>query len=201
MIWAIDGPGGTGKSTLAAMLAKAQGLDPERQVIHGDHFFEPAEMGGDVVAGIPAGFNSGRFMREVGSALLSGSDIQVREYNYKEDYFIDRPQPDRRQPIIIEGIKLLQLPIKWDVKVWVDTPREVREERFVQRQSKDRRTAISDPVLIRERFHLWANDAEAYEESIDPHHSSDIIVIDGMAPAHKQFLQLSQFLVVATLEA
>jgi uridine kinase len=185
---AIDGPGGGGKSTLAEAVAHHYGLDPETQIIHTDHYFEPPEIPGVMtVPGAPGGFNVVRFMEEVGIAVANPQhELMVREYDWPTRSYKERPAPSREQLVVVEGIKLIGLPIDWGAKVWVTTPRALREERFLQRLAENRRMKETDPTILRERFRLWADDAAVYETELDPYSRPDVVVVDGYTPAHLQ---------------
>ncbi|HVV26277.1 MAG TPA: hypothetical protein VHC21_04590 [Candidatus Saccharimonadales bacterium] len=181
LVIAIDGPAGAGKTHIAKQIGQYWSLDHDRQIIHGDHYFEPADRPGvEAVAGTPGGFNPDRFMRQVGRAINDPAvAFQVEEYDWQTDSYVPRPAPDRRQKIVAEGIKLIGLPINWGLKVWVDVPYEVRKQRFVARRLEDRRMRESDQAALLDRFELWQADAERYTADINPHGRLDIVVVDG----------------------
>jgi uridine kinase len=185
MIIAVDGPGGGGKTTLARQIADSFGLDPETHIIHGDDYYEHAEMGADVVEGAPAGFNSRRFVQEIGQ-LASGALTKTHIYDFSDHSYIERPSPDPGELIIVEGVKILDLPINWDVKIWVETPRAIRQERFLRSPESERKQkGVNQETLLR-RFNLWADDMDEYERTTGVHARNDVTVVDGTANVNDQ---------------
>lgn len=188
LVFALDGPAGSGKTTLASVLTSYYGVEPERQVIHTDHYFEPADhQGVETVAGAPGGFNVARFMEEVGKPLgAPDAELNLKEYDWQSNSFNELPSPDRKQLIVVEGIKLIGLPIDWDLRVWIDVPRAEREKRFLDRRIEDRRMAETDREKLLARFNLWADDAEAYENQTRVHDRDDVLVIPGNISREQQ---------------
>jgi len=191
---AIDGPAGSGKTSFAERLAEIYGVDPECQIIHADHYFEPVDKPGvDALEGAPGGFNVGRFMTQVGDSFNDPDvPLRVQEYNWQTDSYIDRPPPNPKQLIVVEGIKLIGLPVYWGAKVWMHVPRSVRKQRFLNRNPADRRMPETDQAVLLDRFNLWADDADAYEEFVSPHEGRTITVVRGdIIPAQQLVRVLS----------
>ena len=186
---AIDGPGGAGKSTIGEKILEFYGGDPERQLLHIDNYFEPSNIPGvESVPGAPGGYNFARFMRQVGEPINnSGLPMRSEEYSWDKPGYIELPDPDQRQLVVVEGIKLIGLPVNWGVQVWIDTPRELRQERFLKRATQERRMKETDPAVLLERFNRWADDADVYEAMINPHGRPDVVVVPGTASRTEQF--------------
>jgi uridine kinase len=192
----IDGPGGGGKSTFSEALTRHYGCSPATQLIHTDWYFEKwPEEDQDPANPTPGYFNSDRFMSEVGEPLMKGGNIAVREYVHRSDggvEYVEHTPPNSTPLVVVEGIKTIALPIDWMVKVWVDTPRGVRMQRFLERPTANRRVGIEDQEVLLKAFNHWADDAEAYEKTIQPHQREDIIVISGLAGIEDQLKSLDE---------
>lgn len=186
----IDGPGGAGKSTFAKNLADRQGLQNE-QIVHGDWYFEP--LPDPIPAGPTGYFNSQRFMDEVGHPLQNGEQPIVNEYVWQQRAYAPRQPPSDKELIIVEGIKILGLPVTWGVAVWLDTPLELREERFMNRKTSERRAQITDTQVLLDAFRYWAKDALDYEREIRQQYGERLVVISGQANIAEQISALPVF--------
>lgn len=123
---AIDGRGASGKSTLAEFLRKELS---RFTIINGDDFFEPVEH--PILWGE---FNDERFRDEVLNPIKSGRhDFTIRPYDFPSGE-LGRPKPLRiDQGVIIERCFSFQLPISWDIRIWVESPSTVCLERGLKR--------------------------------------------------------------------
>lgn len=183
----LDGAGGSGKSTLADEIMSAASL-PEQQLIRSDWYFE---LWDDPEAHETIGFfNDERFMEEVGMAINQGATPTVIENEIKTGQKIERPSPNSQQLIVVEGIKTLGLPIEWGLGVWVETPRDIRQERFMQRAVSQRRSGVTDTDVLLRSFNAWADDAEAYRQTVLEGGKADVF-IQGTDPVEKQLAVLS----------
>lgn len=192
---AVDGAAGSGKSSLANNIAEMCGLPPT-QVIHSDYYFEPSETQGvNAVLGTPGGFNAKRFMDEVGSAVNNPNEqLTVIEYDWATKEYKAPVLPDREQLIVVEGIKLIGLPVQWGLSLWVDTPRDMRLKRFLDRRLEDRRMKELNRDVLLSRFNLWADDAERYEEELGPLARDDIHIIRGDISPEEQLDMINRLL-------
>jgi uridine kinase len=172
----LDGAGGAGKSTLASAIIEAAGVS-SHQLIRGDWYFEPTPPG-SAVSGY---FNSERFMKEVGDPINRGDALTVREYDMKEDRMVNHDAPDSGQLIVVEGIKTLALPVNWWLKIWVETDRNTREQRFMGRPVEERRTNITDSEILRRNFNNWADDAELYRRKVVAEKLADLVLPGDIA--------------------
>ena len=97
--------------------------------------------------------------------------------------------------VVVEGIKLIGLPVKWDASIWVSTPIDVRERRFLERRVENRRMQETSTEVLQQRFRIWADDAAKYEEKIRPHERPDVNVIEGDIPQSEQLAKLRSIIV------
>jgi uridine kinase len=170
---AIDGRGGSGKSTFAKYL---KDLLPEFIVLNGDDYFEPTE--GEVAWG---DFNDERFERDVIEALRQGNSFTYRPYDWHATPHISDQRVVVNKGLILERCYAFSFALDWDLKMWVDTPREVCLERGFERE-----------LLPKERIRevwtkVWQPREDEYIERLNPLAEADL-VIDGTSDFRKQLL-------------
>jgi uridine kinase len=153
----IGGRGGAGKSTLA-------GLIPTAQVVGTDEFWDGSE------------FELSRLRQEVVEPLLEGAVARFHAFDW--DAAREAPAVRVVRPegiVVVEGVCALHRMFRhaYDVRVWVDTPRELRLERGVARDGEG----------ARERWEtVWMPSEERYIERDDPIPSAHVVV-DGSGAA------------------
>ncbi|MPY60138.1 uridine kinase family protein [Streptomyces spongiae] len=125
---ALDGPGDSGKPTLAAGLAESRGA----VVVHGDDFYRPMDTEErarlDPAQGYHRYFDWQRLRAEVLAPLAAGRDAAYRRY----DWGTGSLAPDeihtvsRSGIVVVEGVYTArpELADHYDLVVYVDTPRE-----------------------------------------------------------------------------
>lgn len=123
---AIDGRGASGKTTLAEFLRAKL---PRFTIINGDDFFEPLDH--PILWGE---FNEERFRDEVLRPIKSGRhDFTIRPYDFPAGKLGRSRHLRIDQGVIIERCFSFQLPINWDITIWVESPSEICLERGLQR--------------------------------------------------------------------
>ena len=149
----IGGHGGAGKSTLARML-------PATKVVSTDEFWDGSS------------FNLARLEREVLGPLLAGRPAVYRSF----DWAAQRPRDETRQVapaglVVVEGVCALHRRFRdaYDLRVWVDAPRELRLARGVARDGEAAR---------RRWLEVWMPMEDRYVERDDPVSAADLVV-DG----------------------
>lgn len=142
----IGGRGGSGKTTLARSI-------PGAQVVSTDEFWDGT------------GFELSRLRSEVFEPILNDEPAEYHAYSWE----LRRPlEQDRvvlpEGVIVVEGVCALHVLFReaYDLRIWVDAPRELRLERGIERDgegaravwetqwmpSEDRYIARDDPISV-----------------------------------------------------
>ncbi len=157
---AIDGRGGSGKSLLAEYLRDKH---PELYFLEGDDYFEPTKDGetwGD--------FNEQRFSREVIEPLKQGSSFTYKKYDWHKQ---SEPQAVKiGQGFCVERCYSFEFDLDWDLKIWVETPKEICLERGLAREHMPR-----DQVLHAWE-QVWQPREDEYIERVKPLETADLII-------------------------
>jgi len=149
----IGGHGASGKSTLARSI-------PGAQIVGTDEFWDGAE------------FELSRLRAEVLDPVLRGEPAEYRGFSWE----LQRPSAEPRLVlpqgvIVIEGVCALHVLFRdaYDLRVWVDAPRELRLARGIARDGEGAR------ALWEQR---WMPSEDRYVARDDPV-SAAHIVVDG----------------------
>lgn len=148
----IGGRGGAGKTTLAHAI-------PGAQVVATDAFWN----GG--------GFDLARLRAEVLEPLLSGETARYDAYDWASRTRAGVRVVDPGGVVVIEGVCALHRMLRdaYDVRVWVEAPREVRLARAIERDGEAARAEWEE---------RWMPSEDRYVERDDPV-SSAHVVVDG----------------------
>jgi len=152
----IGGHGGSGKSTLARRFVGAQ-------IVGTDEFWNGEE------------FDLSRLDDDVVRPLRRGEIARFQGFDWeRQTPFEDVREVRPEGVVVIEGVCALHRRFRdaYDLKVWVDAPREVRLARGVARDGEAARSTWED---------VWMPMEDAYVERDDPVSAADLI-IDGAAP-------------------
>jgi uridine kinase len=151
----IGGHGGAGKTTLARRLAGAQ-------VVGTDEFWDGSE------------FELSRLEREVLRPLRRGETARFHGYDWA------RRQPHREERVVraegvvvVEGVCALHRRFRdaYDLRIWVDAPRDVRLARGIARDGEAARRTWEE---------MWMPGEDRYVAEDDPV-SAAHLVVDGTA--------------------
>jgi uridine kinase len=154
-IVAVDGPGGAGKSTLAARLAEALG---DVQVLPTDDFASwenPLEW----------------WRRAIDEALQPLSRNQPARFKRTdwENEGRDRwRHVDPAEYLVLEGVSASREAFQpfLTYSIWVETPRELRLSRGLERDGEE----------ARPQWEQWMAEEDAYVERERPHERADVIL-------------------------
>jgi uridine kinase len=152
----IDGRGGAGKSTLAARLADAV---PGVVVIAVDDFSGPHVAEWDWT----------RFVRQVRDPLLAGRAACYQRWDWDSDQGVEWHRVDPGSVVVVEGVSATrrEAGVPWQLKIWVDAPRDVRLARALQRDGAD---------MLAQWTEVWMPSEDAYAASQAPDQHADLVV-------------------------
>jgi uridine kinase len=161
---AIDGPGGGGKSTLAAQLA----ADLDASVISMDAFLLPESK--YRVSAIAKNYDLDRFYEEVTEPILDHRDINYRVMDQATGILsTQRVNIPAGHKVIIEGVYSLELSFRdsYDFTIFVDAPKDALMAR-----------AFSLEIGAKSWLDKWLEGEETYFVAQHPKLASTL-VLDG----------------------
>ncbi|MFN2518508.1 MAG: uridine kinase [Jatrophihabitantaceae bacterium] len=152
----IDGPGGAGKSTLAARVARAVA---GAVVVAVDDFSGPRWAEWDWT----------RFIRQLRDPLLAGRMARYQRWDWDRDEGAEWHDVCPGLPVIVEGVSSTrdETGVPWQLTMWVDAPADVRLARAVQRDGAAMLATWRD---------LWIPSEEAYRVAQRPERRVDLVV-------------------------
>ncbi len=153
---AIDGYGGSGKSSLARWVADRVGA----VTVCSDDFARP---------GVP-GWEWERFRSQVLAPLIGDKAARYQRYDWDLDRLAEWHEIEPGGFVIAEGVSIsrMELGDPWDVKVWVECPYELRLARGVQRDGEGMRDTW---------VNVWMPEEERYVEQQRPNERADYVVL------------------------
>ncbi len=149
----IGGRGGSGKSTLSASI-------PGAQIVGTEEFWDGAE------------FELTRLRSQVLEPIVLGEPARYRGYSWRLQRTLEEPRVVRPQGVVVvEGVCALHTMLRelYDLRIWVEAPRELRLERVIARDGEEARSAWETRWLPRE---------DRYVEQDDPISAAQLVV-DG----------------------
>lgn len=133
---ALDGPCASGKSTLGARLAEIYGCP----LFHMDDFFlRPEQRTPERLAQPGGNVDYERFDREILTPLAEGRPACFRPWQCHSGHFADEQTVPPGPLMVVEGSYSMrpELRERYDLRVWVEAPWEVRLERLSRRGGAD----------------------------------------------------------------
>lgn len=162
-IVAIDGRGGAGKTTLSKYL---KGLLPDFQLICGDDYFEPITH--PIAWG---GYNERRFNKDIIKPLKETSlTINYRPYDWDNLPHVKDNIITIDKGLLVDRCYIFSFNVNYDLKIWLETPREETIIRGISRSSMPKQKA---EVVWRE---LWKPMEDIYINKIKPLETADLII-------------------------
>jgi uridine kinase len=155
----IGGPGGSGKSTLAAALA---GRRPDVQIVATDSFWNGSQ------------FDLPRLRTDVLDVLLAGRRATYDEWDWANKQLNGMRVVEPVGIVVVEGVCALHEMFRHDldVRVWIDTPHDVRLARGVARDGESMRATWTD---------VWMPSEAAYMARDNPTACAHLC-LDGTLP-------------------
>ena len=153
MLVGIGGHGAAGKTTLAHSV-------PDAQVVGTDEFWDGEE------------FELSRLRAEVLDRILRGNPAEYRAYSWELQAPVAEPRRVLPQGVIVvEGVCALHRLFReaYDLRIWVDAPRELRLARGVARDGEEARRVWKNE---------WMPSEDRYVRRDDPISAAHLIV-DG----------------------
>ena len=148
----LDGPCATGKSTLARKLARVFG----GEVLHTDDFVIPHAQKTPERLAIPGGnCDADRLAGEVARPYKAGEAVRCRRYDFMADRLLPEEEIPDTPVLILEG-SYCNLPVirqYADLRLFLEAPWEVREERLRRRES---------PASLQRFYDRWIPLEDAY---------------------------------------
>ncbi|HEX8306437.1 MAG TPA: hypothetical protein VF612_16305 [Jatrophihabitans sp.] len=163
----IEGPGGSGKTTLALAVATSR---PDITLVHGDDFYGPEERdwrSWTPRQGYERYFDHQRVERQLLRPLKAGQQARFQRYDWDNNTLADWVTVEPQGIVLVEGVYLLRRELRsyWDLTVYVDAPRDLRQNRLHARGENDEGW-----------IQRWAAAEDYYEQVEQPAQAADLVV-------------------------
>ncbi len=171
---AIDGRAGSGKTSLSKYL---NSILPEFSFLCGDDYFEPIQH--PISWG---GYNGERFARDIIKPLQDNKKtINYHAYDWDNEPHLKNLSLKITKGIFVDRVYSFSFEIDYDLKIWVETPRDLTIKRGIKRSSmpKDRAEKVWQE--------LWKPMEDRYISQYHPDKKADII-IDGAKSYRDQII-------------
>lgn len=170
---AIDGPGGSGKTFLAESLRRilSESAVPA-STIHVDDFFLPSGLrptGAPTEKPIGGDFDWCRLRDQVLRPLRTGASARYDRYDWGKDSLTDSCEVSPDRVVLVEGVYSSRREVAefYDLRIWVDCPRELRLLRGLERDGEAARRRWEED---------WMPSEDRYMQEHRPQELADAIV-------------------------
>ncbi len=175
-IIAIDGRGAAGKSSLLNYL---QSLLPEFTFLNFDNYFEPKKSSTEW------GFlNKERFRNDVIIPLQLKNTLTYRPYDWHSEPHIKERSLTIKEGLCIEGLYSSDFELGWDLKFWVETPKEICLERGIQGDQ----AGMGYERALKTWRDVWQPQEDKYIARIKPT-APEYLIIDGTKSFEEQIIK------------
>ncbi|MFD9406493.1 uridine kinase [Streptomyces sp. NPDC059989] len=167
----IDGPGASGKSTLATLLATALG---GAEVVHGDDFYRPSATRPDGDAEVGGQFDLERLLHQVVAPAAAGKEVTYQIYDWDRDELGPWVSVPEGSPLIVEGVYTTELRLRdhYTYRIFCLADRDVRLNRGLARDGESARSQWVDE---------WMPAEDRYVARQRPDLVADIVLIGNGA--------------------
>ncbi|MHA6761482.1 uridine kinase family protein [Streptacidiphilus sp. PAMC 29251] len=161
----IDGPGASGKSTLADLLAERL-LDA--RVVHVDDFYRPSAERPLNSEAIAAAFDLDRLDAEVLKPAAVGDDVRYQRYDWDQDRLAEWTGIPAGTPLIVEGVHSLHSHLRsaYTFGIFCDAERGVRLSRGLARDGEESRGLWEDEWMPAEDCYLAAEQPQRHADLV-----------------------------------
>jgi uridine kinase len=169
LIVGIDGASASGKSTIAYKLKE---LDNRVIIVHMDDFYRPSEEQKAIIPEvIGANFDWERVRKQVLTPLTHNKFGRYQRYDWDTDEMAEWHDVPTGGIVIIEGCFSIRNELQpfYDVRIWIDNPKQISLERVIQRERNG-----SDNRYLWENVYRPAE--EKYIEVQKPREFADIVI-------------------------
>lgn len=172
----IDGCGASGKSTFAATL---QALNPKITVVHMDDFYLPSaqrQPGSITNQQVGSDFDWTRLSRQVLEPLRNDNLGQYQRYDWNTDSLSEWHNVPVGDTVIVEGnyTTRKELATFYDVRIWVECPRDLRLRRGLERDGEKARPVWEN---------YWMPVEDLYVKTHKPFEYADLIIDGSYTPS------------------
>jgi uridine kinase len=149
----IDGPGASGKSTLANQLA--QSLE-NAAVVQGDDFYLPSGVRPRADAAVGAQFDLDRLLRQVVAPAAAGMEVRYQRYDWDRDALATWISIPPGSTIIVEGIYATEQRLRdhYTFRIFCLADRQLRLRRGLDRDGEGARTQWTDEWMPAEDHYI-----------------------------------------------
>ncbi|MEV8388620.1 MULTISPECIES: uridine kinase [unclassified Streptomyces] len=161
----IDGPGASGKSTLAGELVKHL---PTARIVHVDDFYLPSQERDARSGDIGPGFDLKRLRERVLAPASRGEDINYQKYDWDKDQLGDWVSVPAGTPLIVEGVYSTQLAARglYDHRLFCVADPETRLRRGLERDGAEAEALWTDEWMPAEDRYLVAEQPHRFAEAV-----------------------------------
>lgn len=170
----IDGPGGSGKSRLAAELVRCWPTDAA--LVHGDDFGRPTADPARSEQRIGGLFDISRLAREVLEPHERGVPIRYQRYDWSTDRTGEWITAPHDSTLIVEGVYSTHPSIRdrYHFLIWVQADRPTRLARGLARDGESARSRWEDIWMpVEDRYRAEHRPEATAHPVLDSTHTSD----------------------------
>jgi len=181
LIIGIDGPGASGKSTLAISLADVLG---NASVVHGDDFYLPSSLRPTTNFGVGDQYDLARLLGEVVQPHAEYRDICFQRYDWDRDRLDGWTEVPANNHLVVEGTYSTEARLRdlYTYRIFCDANKSLRLARGLQRDGEDARSRWLDEWMPAENQYFMAQQPAAHAHLVldssvtDPNHPRYMVI-------------------------